>query len=156
MKDVYFHLFLFFKLQWIGKLVIMVKLIQCWLIDWLIDVLCSLTFLWQIFNTYSGRERNSLIYKYYIEIQTWRIFTWQSLVSSVYRYIVGLHDKIYLYQDVLISSILSYYNGGYAQIYVYLLSIYDAGRQTLNKVCLWCCGHFNKIKTELTVRVLMY
>ena len=79
-------------------------------------------------NLTKGRERNSLTYKYYIEIQTVRIFTWQfsiervsisatvestmqglstenwklSPVSSLYQYIVGLHDKIYLYKDVLI------------------------------------------------------
>jgi hypothetical protein len=118
-----FHLFLFFKLQWIGKLVIMIKLIQYWLIGWF--MFDSLTFPWQIFNTYSGnnkitelrtilqsgRERNSLTYKYYIEIQT---------VRSLYQYIVGLHVKIYLYKDVLISSNFSYYDGHYSQIYVYL------------------------------------
>jgi hypothetical protein len=143
MKDHYFHLLLFFKLQWIGKLVIIVKLIQYWLIDWL--TFCSLTFSWQIFNTYSGRERNSLIYTYYIEIQTLlfspdrslsrecqylpslkvlgkdcRLRTGNRHMSSLYQYIVGLHDKIYLYKDVLISSNFSYYYGGYAQIYLYL------------------------------------
>jgi hypothetical protein len=35
------------------------------LIDWL--MFGRLTFPWHIFNTYSGRERNSLIYKYYIK-----------------------------------------------------------------------------------------
>ena len=138
-----FHLFLFFKLQWIGKLVIIIKLIKYWLIGWL--MFGSLTFPWQIFNTYSGnnkvtelqtilqsgRERNSLTYEYYIEIQTVHIFTWQFSiervsisatvestlqdrlrtgnrhVSSLYQYIVGLHDKIYLYKDVLISSSFS-------------------------------------------------
>ena len=144
-----FHLFLFFKLQWIGKLVIIIKLIQYWLIGWF--MFGRLTLPWQIFNTYwgnnkitelqtilqSGRERNSLTYKYYIEIQTVHIFTWQfsiervsisvtlkvlckdcrlrtgnchwklSPVSSLYQYIVGLHDKIYLYKDVLISSSFS-------------------------------------------------
>ena len=43
----------------------------------------SLAFPWQIFNTYSGRQRNSLIYKYYIEIQTLRIFTWQFSIERV-------------------------------------------------------------------------
>ena len=51
------------------------------LIDWL--MCCSWTIPWQIFNIYSGRERNSLIYKYYIEIQTVRIFTWQFSIESV-------------------------------------------------------------------------
>ena len=51
------------------------------LIDWL--MFGRLAFMWQIFNTYSGRERNSLIYKYYIEIQTWRIFTWQFFIERV-------------------------------------------------------------------------
>ena len=51
------------------------------LIDWL--MCCSWTILWQIFNIYSGPERNSLIYKYYIEIQTVRIFTWQFSIESV-------------------------------------------------------------------------
>jgi hypothetical protein len=54
-----FHLFLFFKLQWIGKLIIIITRFQYWLIDWL--MFDSLTFPRQIFNTYSGRERNSLI-----------------------------------------------------------------------------------------------
>ena len=106
---------------------------------------CSLTFPWQIFNTYAGRERNSLIYTYYIEIQTLlfspdsslsrdcqylpalkvlgkdcRLRTGNRHMSSLYQFIVGLHDKIYLYKDVLISSNFSYYDGGYAQIYVYL------------------------------------
>jgi hypothetical protein len=31
----------------------------------------------------SGRERNSLTYKYYIEIQTVRIFTWQFSIERV-------------------------------------------------------------------------
>jgi hypothetical protein len=52
------------------------------LIDWLMFGI--LTFLWHIFNTYSGRERNSLIYKYYIKMRTLRIFTWQ---FSSQRYI---------------------------------------------------------------------
>jgi hypothetical protein len=43
----------------------------------------NLTFPWQIFNAYSGRQRNSLIYKYYIEIQTLRIFTWQFSIERV-------------------------------------------------------------------------
>jgi hypothetical protein len=43
----------------------------------------NLTFPWQIFNTYSGRQRNSLIYKYYIEIQTLRIFTSQFSIERV-------------------------------------------------------------------------
>ena len=51
------------------------------LIDWL--MFCSLTFPWQIFNTYSGKERNSLIYKYFIEIRTLRIFTWQFSIERV-------------------------------------------------------------------------
>jgi hypothetical protein len=51
------------------------------LIDWL--MCCSWTFLWQIFNTYSGREWNSLIYKYYIEIQTWRIFNWRFSIERL-------------------------------------------------------------------------
>jgi hypothetical protein len=51
------------------------------LIDWL--MFDSLTFPWQIFNTYSERERNSLIYKYYIEIQTLHIFTWQFSIDRV-------------------------------------------------------------------------
>jgi hypothetical protein len=87
-----FHLFLFFKLKWIRKLVIIIKLIQYWLIGWL--MFGSLSFPWQIFNTYSGnnkiteqsykgRERNSLTYKYYIEIQTVRIFTWQFSIERV-------------------------------------------------------------------------
>jgi len=30
--DACFHLFVFFKLQWIGKLIIIIKLFQYWLI----------------------------------------------------------------------------------------------------------------------------
>ena len=51
------------------------------LIDWL--MFGRLTFLWHIFNTYSGRERNSLIYKYYIKMRTLRIFTWQFSIERV-------------------------------------------------------------------------
>jgi hypothetical protein len=55
------------------------------LIDWLIDWLMfdNLMFPWQILNAYSGRQRNSLIYKYYIEIQTLCIFTWQFSIVRV-------------------------------------------------------------------------
>jgi hypothetical protein len=88
------------------------------LIDWL--MFCSLSFPWQIFNTYLGRERNSLIYKYYIEIQILlfsphsslsrecqylpslkvlgkdcRLRTGNRHMSSLCQYIVGLHDKIF-------------------------------------------------------------
>jgi hypothetical protein len=89
------------------------------LINWL--MFGSLMIPWQIFNTYSGRERNSRIYKYYTEILTLRIFTWQfsiervsisatvesnrselsteiykpSLLSCLYRDIVGLHDILF-------------------------------------------------------------
>jgi hypothetical protein len=53
------------------------------LIDWL--MFGRLAFLWHIFNTYSGRERNSLIYKYmyYIKMRTLRIFTWQFSIERV-------------------------------------------------------------------------
>jgi hypothetical protein len=52
------------------------------LIDWL--MFGRLTFPWHIFNTYSGREQNSLIYKYCIKMRTLRIFTWQFSIERVF------------------------------------------------------------------------
>ena len=77
-------------------------------------------------------------------------------MSSLYQYIVGLYDKIYLYKDVLISSNFSYYDGAMLK-FMFIYNQFMMLDDTSFRKCV--CGVtslFNKIKNELTVRVLMY